>query len=88
LSYVDVADLSRDGDPIRLAITLAPGSDAGAAREKLLAHDGVTSETPAAYPAPLATLMRTWVNQHGHEDLTDSLTRFADAVRQDREESG
>lgn len=55
-------------------------------REILLAHDGITSEIPAAYPAPLATLLRTWARQHRHEDITDSLTRFEDAIRQDQDE--
>jgi hypothetical protein len=86
LLIADVADLGRDGDPIRVAITLVPGSDPAAARAKLLAHDGLTSDAPAAYPAPLATLLRAWVNQHGHEDIADSLTRFEYAIRQDRTE--
>jgi hypothetical protein len=86
LRIADVVDLSRDGDPVRFAITLAPGSDPAAAREKLLAHDGLTSETPAQYPAPLATVLRAWVHRHGHQDITDSLTRFENAIRQDRGE--
>ena len=85
LLVADVADISGAGGPVRLAIRLAPGSDAVAARDKLLSHDSVTSAAPAAYPVPLATLLRAWVSQHSHENLADSLTRFADGIRQDRE---
>jgi hypothetical protein len=86
LLIADVVDLSRDGDPVRFAITLLPGSDPAAEREKLLAHDGLTSETAAEYPAPLATVLRAWVQRYGGEDITDSLTRFENATGQDRGE--
>jgi hypothetical protein len=88
LFIANLADLgSHSRSIIRLAITLPPGSDPAAAREKLLAHDGITSQTPARYPAPLAILLRAWVHRHGHEDITDSLTRFENATRQNQAES-
>jgi hypothetical protein len=86
LPIADLADLGNDYHPIRIAITLAPGSDPAAVREQLSALDGITTEAPAAYPAPLATLLRAWAKQHGSEDIAGSLTRFEDAIRHDRRE--
>lgn len=84
LPTADVADLGTDRVPVRIAITLIPGTDPEAARDQLAAFDGITSQAPAAYPAPLATMLRAWTDQHRGEDLNASLTRFEDAIRQDR----
>jgi hypothetical protein len=54
------------------------------ARDQFAAFDGITTQAPAAYPAPLATLLRTWTDRHRGEDIAASLTRFEDAIRQAR----
>jgi hypothetical protein len=85
LPISDIADLSSDGVPVRIAIILRPGTDPQAARDQLAAFDGITTEAPAAYPAPLAALLRTWVGQYRGEDVGASLTRLQDAIRVDQQ---
>ena len=60
-----------------------PGTNPDVARDQLAGLDGITTEEPAAYPAPLATLLRTWTHQHRSEDITASLTTFRDAIQRD-----
>lgn len=84
LPIADVADCGTSAVPVRIAITLIPGTDPVAARAQLAAFDGITTQAPAAYPAPLATSLRAWTDQHRGQDLHASLTRFEDAIRQDR----
>ncbi len=84
LPIANVADCGTSEIPVRIAITLIPGTDPKTARDQLAAFDGITTQAPAAYPAPLATLLRAWTHQHLGEDLNTSLTRFEDAIRQDR----
>ena len=84
LPIASVADWGTSAVPVRIAITLIPGTDPETARDQLAAFDGITTQAPAAYPAPLATLLRAWTDQHRGEDLNASLTRFEDAIRQDR----
>ncbi len=86
LPIANVADLGTSATPVRIAITLIPGTDPVTARDQLAAFDGITAQAPAAYPAPPATLLRSWTEQHRGEDIAASLTRFEDAIRQDREE--
>jgi hypothetical protein len=78
-------DLSRDGVPVRIAIILGPGTDPEAARDQLAAFDGITTQAPAAYPAPLVSLLRTWARQHRGEDVAASLTKLHDAIRHDQQ---
>jgi hypothetical protein len=80
LPIAGVADLSTGERPIRIAITLTPGTDPGAARDQLAALDGITTQAPAAYPAPLPALLRTWISQHRAEDIAASLTRFEGTI--------
>jgi hypothetical protein len=54
-----------------------------AARDQLAALDGITTGQPAAYPAPLATLLRTWSHQHRDEDITTSLSALRNAILRD-----
>jgi hypothetical protein len=84
LPIADVADCGTSAVPVRIVITLIPGTDPVAAQDQLAAFDGITTQALAAYPAPLAALLRAWTEQHRGEDLSASLTRFEDAVRQDR----
>ena len=66
---------------------LEPGSDPAAARDRLLAVDGVGCDVTWAFPAPLAAMLRSWVQQHQGEDITASLTRLEDAIRHDQHRS-
>lgn len=79
----DLIDAGTNRRPIRIAITLLPGTNPDVARGQLAGLDGITTEQPAAYPAPLATLLRTWAHQHRSEDITASLTTLRDAIQRD-----
>lgn len=79
----DLYDAGTDRSPIRIAITLLPGTNPDVARDQLARLDGITTEEPAAYPAPLATLLRTWTHQHRSENVTASLTTLRDAIQRD-----
>jgi hypothetical protein len=81
----DLYDAGTDRRPIRIAITLLPGTNPDSARDHLARLDGITTEQPAAYPAPLATLLRTWTDQHRNEDIAGSLTTLHEAIDHDRE---
>jgi hypothetical protein len=80
LPIAGVADLGTSECPVRIAITLMPRTDPETFRDQLAALDGVTTQALAAYPAPLAALLRTWTSQHGSEDIAVSLARFEDAI--------
>jgi hypothetical protein len=84
LPIADVIDCGTHAVPVRIAITLIPGTDPEAARDQLATLDGITTQAPAAYPAPLASMLRAWVNRHPGEDLGAGLTVFAEAIHQDR----
>jgi len=79
----DLYDAGTDRRPIRIAITLLPGTNPDTARDQLAGLDGITTEQAAAYPAPLATLLRTWTHQHRNEDITASLTELHHAIQRD-----
>jgi hypothetical protein len=81
LPIADIVDIGTSAEPVRIAVTLIPGSDPAAVRAQLASFEGITAEATAAYPAPLATLLRTWVDQHRTEDIKASLARFEDAVQ-------
>jgi hypothetical protein len=68
-------------------VLLEAGSDPAAVRDQLLAVDGIGCDATWALPAPLATMLRSWVHQHQGEDITASLTRLEDAIRRDQRPS-
>jgi hypothetical protein len=77
----DIADLSRDSrGTICFAITLLPGTDIDDAYDQLAGFDGITTEAPAGYPGPLASLLRDWTEQHRGEDVTASLSVLEHAI--------
>jgi hypothetical protein len=82
----EIIDASTSEIPIRLAIVLRPGTDPDTARDQLAAFDGITTQSPAAYPAPLAALLRAWTRQHHHEDTPAALTSLTAAIHCDREQ--
>jgi hypothetical protein len=85
LPIANAANFGTSWDPIRIAIVLRPGTDPQTARDRLAAFPGITTESPAAYPGPLAALLRAWTRQHQHEDIAASLTALEEAIRRDRE---
>jgi hypothetical protein len=84
LPLADVEDLSELGE-MRLAITLRPGADPEAMKASLRGLPVVAVEVLAAFPAPLAQLLRSWVDRHRAEDIANSLAELDSAVRQDRQ---
>jgi hypothetical protein len=85
LPIADLIDASTSKTPVRIAITLRPGADPEAVRDHLAGFDGITTQVPAAYPAPLAPLLRAWTRQHAGEDIAAALTSLEQAIRRDRE---
>jgi hypothetical protein len=83
LPITEVYDLSTHYQ-IRIGVVLEPGTDPTAARDQVAAIDGITLEHTLAFPAPLASMLRSWVDRHGLEDITASLDRLRDAIRRDR----
>jgi hypothetical protein len=78
-----VYDLSTH-DQIRIGLVLEPGTDPAAVRDQVAAIDGITLEHTWAFPAPLVSMLRSWVDRHRPEDITASLDRLRDAIRRDR----
>ncbi len=83
LPITEVYDLSTH-DQIRIGLVLEPGTDPAAVRDQVAAIDGITLEHTWAFPAPLASMLRSWVDRHRQEDITASLDRLRDAIRRDR----
>jgi hypothetical protein len=74
-----------NGTDVRILLSLDPGSDPAAVRDQLATIPGMSAETACAFPAPLAGLLRSWVDDHRSEDVAASLTRLEDAIRRDRQ---
>ncbi len=83
LPITEVYDLSTHCQ-IRIGLVLEPGTDPAAVREQVAAIDGITLEHTWAFPALLASMLRSWVDRHRLEDITASLDRLRDAIRRDR----
>lgn len=82
VTYVD--DQSK-GTEVRILLTLHPNSDPAAVRDQLTTIPGISAEMPCAFPAPLASLLRSWVDDHRGEDIAASLTELEDAIHHDRQ---
>lgn len=80
--YVD--DESKDAE-VRILLTLCPNSDPAAVRDLLTTIRGISAEAPCAFPAPLASLLRSWVDDHRSEDIAASLMEFENAIRHDQQ---
>src|SRR5260370_12981447 len=79
----EVYDLSTHYQ-VRIGLVLEPGTDPATVRDQVAAIDGITLEHTWAFPAPLASMLRSWVDRHRLEDITASLDRLRDAIRRDR----
>ena len=85
LPVADVDEQSgRDGG-VRILVTLRPGSDPETVRDQLAGIHGVSAESYYQFPAPLAILLRSWVERYRREDLRASLAALEDAIRRDRQ---
>ncbi|MGH3156046.1 MAG: hypothetical protein ACRDNF_05670, partial [Streptosporangiaceae bacterium] len=73
------------GSEVRILLTLHPGTDPAAVRDRLASIEGMSAETACAFPAPLAGLLRSWVSDHRGEDLAASLNELEKAVHGDGE---
>jgi hypothetical protein len=71
---------------VSITVTLDPGADAEAVRSALLEIDGITQQVPAAFPAPLAALLRSCLDHGDAESFAVSLDRLEDAIQADRKQ--
>jgi hypothetical protein len=69
---------------VRIGLVLKPGSDPAVVRERLVAVDGITTEATWAFAAPLARMLRAWVDRYRDEDIAASLDLLHQAIRRDR----
>ncbi len=69
---------------IRVEIRLRPGSDPQRVLAQLARMDGLAVDLAAEFPAPLAGLLRSWTDDHRHEDITTSLDQLEAAIRADQ----
>jgi hypothetical protein len=81
-------DDQANGAGVRILLTLYPNSDPAAVRDQLRTIPGMSADTLSAFPAPLASLLRAWVDGHRGEDLAASLTELENAIRHDRQRGG
>jgi len=83
LPVADVTDES-SGYGVSIHVKLSPGSDPAEVSERLREVDGVAWSSGWQFPAPLATMLRSWVELHRGEDLAASLTQLEQAIHDDR----
>jgi hypothetical protein len=83
LPIADAADLSARGE-LRLQITLRPRADPETTRADLRGLEGVAVRVRAKFPAPLARMLRSWVDGQRDEDIATSLAALGSAIGQDR----
>jgi DNA gyrase/topoisomerase IV subunit A len=83
LPIADAQDLSARGE-LRLQITLRPGADPETMRADLRGLEGVAVQVRAKFPAPLARMLRSWVDGYRDEDIATSLAALGSAIGQDR----
>ena len=72
------------GYEVRIGVQLRPGADPAVVRDQIATIYGISIEEDWAFPAPLASMMRAWVDRYRGEDIGASLTRLEDAIRRDR----
>jgi hypothetical protein len=84
LPIEDITDQASNHNSVRIVVALRPGSDPVTVRNQLAAIEGITSEATWAFPAPLASVLRSWVERHRGEDIEASLAGLEDAIRRDQ----
>jgi hypothetical protein len=83
LPIAEVDDRST-GSQVRIGVRLRPGADPAQVRDQIAGIYGISIEEDWAFPAPLASVMRAWVDRYRGEDIGASLDRLEDAIRRDR----
>jgi hypothetical protein len=83
LPLADISDES-GGYGVSIHLKLSPGSDPAQVRERLREIDGLAWSSQWQFPAPVATMLRSWTEQHRSEDLHASLTQLEQAIHHDR----
>jgi hypothetical protein len=83
LPVADINDRSRRNQ-IQIELILKPGSDPVAVRDRLATVDGITTEATWSFTAPLARMLRAWVDRYRDEDIAISLDLLREAIRRDR----
>jgi hypothetical protein len=83
LPVADINDRSRRNQ-IQIELILKPGSDPVAVRDQLAIVDGITTEATWSFTAPLAKMLRAWVDHYRDEDIAASLDLLHEAIRRDR----
>jgi hypothetical protein len=80
-----VADIAGEsgGCGVSIQLKLSSGSDPAEVRERLREVDGIAWSSSWQFPAPLAAMLRSWVERHRAEDLQASLTQLEQAVHDD-----
>jgi hypothetical protein len=84
LPIEDIADEAVGDTDVRIVIALSPGADPVAVRDQLAAIDGITTEATWKFPAPLASMLRSWVERYRGEDVAASLDALEEAISRDR----
>jgi hypothetical protein len=70
--------------PVKIGLILRPGSDPASVRQQLLNVHGIWREATWAFPAPLASMLRSWLDNHRGENLIASLDQLEHAIGRDR----
>ena len=84
LPIEDITDQADVDTDVRIVIALRPGADPAAVRDQLAAIDGITTKATWKFPAPLASMLRSWVDRYRGEDIAASLASLEEAIARDR----
>jgi hypothetical protein len=87
LPIADVRDES-SGAEVQILLRLRSGADPVGVQDRVAMIEGMSVEAQYAFPAPLATLLRSWVTEHRGEDIATSLTDLELAIHADRQQAG
>jgi hypothetical protein len=83
LPVAEIDEQSRRNQ-VRIGLVLKPGSDPADVRDRLVLVDGITTEATWAFAAPLARMLRAWVDRYRDENVQASLDLLGEAIRRDR----
>jgi len=84
LPIEDITDYASAGTDVRILIALRRGADPAAVRDQLAAIDGITTEATWKFPAPPASMLRSWADRYRGEDIAASLAGLEEAISRDR----
>jgi hypothetical protein len=84
LPIEDITDQGSNNNDVRIVLALRSGSDPATVRNQIAAIEGITTEATWAFPAPPASMLRSWVERYRGEDIAASLASLEDAIRRDQ----